>query len=77
MDDPSRVNFTNILTVEFSYERFLHYNLRIVLFWCKNIGTKAAHKMLVKLTPQAWLELNLIKILGAYLGAINLTELDS
>ena len=29
---------------------YLHIHCRFVLFWCTEIGAKAAHKMLVKLT---------------------------
>jgi hypothetical protein len=30
---------------------FLSLLFRLVVFWRKNIGAKAAHEMLVKLTP--------------------------
>ena len=30
---------------------FLHLHCRFILFWRKEIGAKAAHKMLVKFTP--------------------------
>jgi hypothetical protein len=36
---------------KFRTKLFLYLDLRFVLFWCKNIGAKAAHNMLVKLTP--------------------------
>jgi hypothetical protein len=49
------VNFTNILCAAFSYQSSLHslYVLTIWVsnFWRKDFGAKAAHKMLVKLTP--------------------------
>jgi hypothetical protein len=49
------VNFTNILRAAFSYKSFLcsFYVLTIWVcnFWRKDLGTKAVHKMLVKLTP--------------------------
>ncbi len=49
------VNFTNILRAAFSYESFLcsFYVLTMWVcnFWQKDFGTKAAHKMLVNLTP--------------------------
>jgi hypothetical protein len=49
------VNFTNILRAAFSYQSSLCslYVLTIWVsnFWQKDFGTKAAHKMLVKLTP--------------------------
>jgi hypothetical protein len=49
------VNFTNILQAAFSYQSSLRsfYLLTIgfVIFWRKDFGAKAAHKMLVKLTP--------------------------
>ncbi len=49
------VNFTNILWAAFSYKSFLRsfYVLTIWVcnFWRKEFGAKAAHKMLVKLTP--------------------------
>ncbi len=49
------VNLTNILRAAFSYECFLRsfYVIKIwdVIFWQKRFGAKAAHKMLVKLTP--------------------------
>ncbi len=32
--------------------RFLYLHFKLVLFWNKNIGAKAALKMLVKLTPR-------------------------
>ncbi len=45
----SLVNFTNILREIFSNKSFAH---RFFCTFCrKNIDTKAAHKMLVKLTP--------------------------
>jgi len=49
------VNFTNILQAAFYYQSSLHtfYVLTqfgFVIFWQKDFGTKAAHKMLVKLT---------------------------
>jgi hypothetical protein len=49
------VNFTNILQAAFSYQSSLRtfYVLKIWVcnFWQKDFGAKAAHKMLVKLTP--------------------------
>jgi hypothetical protein len=49
------VNFTNILQAAFSYQSSLRtfYVLAIwvCIFWQKDFGTKAAHKMLVKLIP--------------------------
>jgi len=49
------VNFTNILQAAFPYQSSLHtfYVLTIWVcnFWQKDFGAKAAHKMLVKLTP--------------------------
>jgi hypothetical protein len=56
----SGVNFTNILSAAFLYESFL-CSFYILTIWFHNFlaqgfGTKAAHKMLVKLTPSAaWL----------------------
>ncbi len=48
------VNFTNILRAAFSYESsawsFFVLRFRVCTFWRKNIGTKAACNMLVKLT---------------------------
>ncbi len=46
-------NFTNILNAAFCTKvlRAVYLDLRFVLFWPKNIGSKAARKMLVKLTP--------------------------
>ena len=48
------VDFTKILRAAFSYESllssFLYLRLRFVFFWRKEIGVKAAHRMLVKLT---------------------------
>ena len=52
---PPGVNFTNILRAAFSYESLLSSfsvdTLRFDFFWRKEIGAKAARKMLVKLTP--------------------------
>jgi len=49
------VNFTNILRAAFSYESFcdafMCLQFGFVIFWRKDFGPKAAHKMLVKLTP--------------------------
>jgi hypothetical protein len=50
------VNFTNILLAAFSRECFCTAFMCFVLFgfvffWRKDFGAKAAHKMLVKLTP--------------------------
>jgi len=48
------VNFINILHTNFSYSSALHSFSLITVwlcnFWQKNIGAKAAHKMLTKLT---------------------------
>ncbi len=52
------VNFTNILRAVFSYESFLRNQFGFVLFWQKVFGTKAGHKMLVKLTPGVDLVMN-------------------
>jgi hypothetical protein len=57
----SGVNFTNILKAAFSYKFFVQllcaYNLGLQFFGerilaRKDFGAKAAHKMLVKLTPE-------------------------
>jgi hypothetical protein len=49
------VNFTNILQAAFSYQilcaPFMCLQFGFVIFWQKDFGAKAAHKMLVKLTP--------------------------
>jgi hypothetical protein len=49
------VNFINIIQAAFSYQSSLCtvYVLQFgfVIFWQKDFGAKAAHKMLVKLTP--------------------------
>jgi len=49
------VNFTNILRAAFLHERFcaalMCLQFMFVIFWRKDFGAKAAHKMLVKLTP--------------------------
>jgi hypothetical protein len=49
------VNFTNILQAAFSYQSSLHsfyvLTIWVSIFWQKDFGAKAAHKMLVKLTP--------------------------
>jgi hypothetical protein len=52
---PPGVNFTNILSAPFSYKSFLRSFYVLTYwacnFWQKNFGAKAAHKILVKLTP--------------------------
>jgi hypothetical protein len=52
---PPGVNFTNILQAAFLYKvfcaAFMCLQFGFVIFWQKDIGTKAAHKMLVKLSP--------------------------
>ncbi len=49
------VNFTNILQAAFSFESFcaafMCLQFGFIIFWQKDFGSKAAHKMLVKLTP--------------------------
>jgi hypothetical protein len=49
------VNFTNILQAAFYYQSslapFMCLQIGFVIFWQKDFGAKAAHKMLVKLTP--------------------------
>jgi hypothetical protein len=49
------VNFTNILQAAFYYQSslciFYVLTVMFVIFWQKDFGAKAAHKMLVKLTP--------------------------
>ncbi len=51
----SGVKFTNILRAAFSNKSFcaafMFLQFRFVIFWQKDFGAKAAHKMLVKLTP--------------------------
>ncbi len=48
-------NFTNILQAAFSYQSSLRtfyvLTIWVCIFWQKDFGAKAAHKMLVKLTP--------------------------
>jgi len=48
------VNFVNILHACFSYESlctaFFYLRFNFVIFWPQNIGKKAAHKTLMKLT---------------------------
>ncbi len=48
------VNFTKILRAVFLYESFarifLYLHFRFIFLWRNNIGAKAAHKKLVKLT---------------------------
>jgi hypothetical protein len=49
------VNFTNILQAAFLSKvfctAFICLQFGFVIFWQKDFGAKAAHKMLVKLTP--------------------------
>jgi len=50
------INFINILQAAFSYQKvlctpFMCLQFGFVIFWQKEFGTKAAYKMLVKLTP--------------------------
>jgi hypothetical protein len=50
------VNFTNILRAAFLHESFFCAAFMcllcgFIIFWQKDFGVKAAHKMLVKLTP--------------------------
>ena len=49
------VNFTNILRAAFHTKvlcaAFMCLQFGFVIFWQKDFGAKAAHKMLVKLTP--------------------------
>ncbi len=56
------VYFTNILRAAFSYESFfaafMCLQFGFVIFWRKDFGAKAAHKMLVKLTPAGHQVLN-------------------
>jgi len=51
----SGVNFINILSEPFLqkcfFATFLLLKFGFVSFWRKNFGKKAAHKMLMKLTP--------------------------
>ncbi len=53
------VYFTNSLRAAFSFKRyaisFLVFYFRFVIFWRKEIGIKAALKMLMKLTTDLWL----------------------
>jgi hypothetical protein len=52
------VNFTNILQAAFCTKvfcaAFMCLQFGFVMFWRKDFGAKAAHKMLVKLTPVAY-----------------------
>jgi hypothetical protein len=52
---PPGVNFTNILCAAFSYESFcaafMCLQFGLIIFWQKDFGAKAAHIMLMKLTP--------------------------
>jgi len=49
------VNFTNILRAAFHTKvlcaAFMCLQFGFVIFWWKDFGAKAAHKMLVKLSP--------------------------
>jgi hypothetical protein len=49
------VNFANILRAAFHtkvlYAAFMCLQFGFLIFWQKDFGAKAAHKMLVKLTP--------------------------
>jgi len=49
------VNFTNILRASFCTKvfcaAFMGLQFGFVIFWQNDFGAKAAHKMLVKLTP--------------------------
>jgi hypothetical protein len=52
------VNFTNILRAAFMVRKYfaqplLYLQFGFVILWQKDFGAKAAHKMLVKLTPEA------------------------
>ncbi len=50
------VNFTNILQAAFSYQSSLRtLQFEFVIFWQKDFCAKAAHKMLVKLTPDVYI----------------------
>jgi len=53
----SGVNFTNILRAAFFTKvfcaAFLYLQFGYVIFWLKNVGAKAVHKMLVKLTTDS------------------------
>jgi hypothetical protein len=44
--------YARLLRTNVSRETFLYLDLRFVLLWRKNIGAKAAHIMLMKLTPE-------------------------
>jgi hypothetical protein len=54
-DHAAGVNFTNIIRATFSYESFARsfivLRFRVCAFLAQIIGAKAAHIMLVKLTP--------------------------
>ena len=58
------VNFANILRAVFLYKNVLHsfYMLifGFIIFWQKEIGAKAARKMLVNLSTEYRLIMNLI-----------------
>jgi hypothetical protein len=43
--------YEKLLCMKVTQAAFLYLHFRFVLFWRKNTGAKAAHKMLVKLTP--------------------------
>ncbi len=68
------VNFINISCAPFStkvfWAAFLLSQFGFEIFWHKNIGAKAAHKMLIKLTT----EVNFINILCALFTPISLHQ---
>jgi hypothetical protein len=59
------VNFANILQAAFHtkvlYAAFMCLQFGFLIFWQKDCGAKAAHKMLVKLTPE-------VKIIKTFYG---------
>jgi len=61
------LNFTNILRAIFVERKSFAQLFSNYSFWQKNIGAKAAHKMLMKLTTG----LNFTNILGASFSYMN------
>ena len=72
------VNFTNNLWAAFWYKSVLSsfsvLTLRFVIFRRKDIGAKAARKMLVKLTPDLFLRHGLREIVDDEVGAGSLVR---
>jgi hypothetical protein len=67
--------YKQLFFTKVSCAAFMCLQFGFVIFWQKDFGTKAAHKMLVKLAPGPWLSNFFDNNLHLCIGAKNVGEI--